>query len=88
MVIAFKDIVGCIIAMYPISFISMDSDDAGFPADIVIKAHPTVLKDIAEKFCILGYNDEHEGEALYGRLKPFVLLPFFKEANEPEYIDW
>ena len=90
MVIAFKDNMGCIIAMYPIYSISMESDKKGEPVDIVIKAEDWVLEGIAEKYCILGFNNEHDKEALYGRLQSFVVLPFYKENPELETltIDW
>lgn len=90
MVIAFKDNMGCIVAMYPISFISMESDDKGEPVDIVIKANQSILSDIAEKYGVIGYNDEHPNEALFGRLQEFVVLPFYKENPELEAltIDW
>lgn len=101
MVISFKDNMGCIVAMYPISSISMETDDEGKPVDIVIKSKSIeALDDIAEKFCILGYNAQQEDDpylpedapknyvALYGRLQEFVVLPFYKESGEPEYIDW
>ena len=103
MVIAFKDNMGCIIAMYPISFISMESDDKGEPVDIVLKSdNESILDTIAEKHCILGYNAEQEDDpylpedapkayvALYGRLQEFVVLPFYKENPELETltIDW
>jgi hypothetical protein len=55
--------------------------------DIVIKADDLTLQDIAEKYGVIGFNNEHENEALYGRLKPFIIIPF-EEPEEPEYIDW
>lgn len=112
MVIAFKDNMGCIVAMYPISFISMETDDEGKPVDIVLKSKRIeILDDIAEKYGLLGYNSQEVMdfknltkleteenayvptptglyEALYGRLQEFIVLPFYKESGEPEYIDW
>lgn len=87
MVIAFKDEMGCIGWMYHISSISMETDKEGTPVDIVIKAHYLVLQDIAEKYCALGFNDEHPGEALYGRFNAdFVVLSSYNEPKE-EYFD-
>lgn len=101
MVIAFKDNMGCIVAMYPISSISMETDDEGKPVDIMIKSYKVeTLDKIAESHCVLGYNVQQEDDpylpedapkyyvALYGRLQEFIVLPFYKESGEPEYIDW
>ena len=87
MIIAFKDEMGYLKERYPISSISMETDDKGLPVDIVIKADDLILQDIAEKYGALGFNNEHKNEALYGRLKPFIIIPF-EEPEEPEYIDW
>lgn len=86
MVIAFKDNMGCIVAMYPISSIYMESDDEGRPVDIMVRSDKIeVLDAIAEKHCILGYNVQKEDDpylpedaphnyvALYGRLQEFIV---------------
>lgn len=56
---------------YPIARICFDADEDGRPVDIVIYAEDAILKQIAEAGGLLGFNNEHPNEALYGRLLPF-----------------
>lgn len=70
---------------YLIDNIQIDTDEQDNPVDIVIRAEESVLKDIADKYAVLGINiapiydyvkDEFTDKlaGLYGRLDPFSLV--------------
>lgn len=98
MVICFLDEKRCITGIYPILSINIETDGWGIPCNICIKADPLILEEIADKYCILGYNCmpelDHEGRpsgdliALYGRLQDFIIRAKDIEPELPHEIDW
>lgn len=68
---------------YDVLSVSYERDEDGIPIDIVIIGSEEVLQSIAEEQCLLGFNiqqcqsssDVSIYEALYGRLRPFIIKP-------------
>ena len=67
---------------YDVLSISYERDEYGIPIDISIIGSEEVLQSIAEEQCLLGFNihqyqsssDASIYEALYGRLRPFIVI--------------
>lgn len=63
-----------VLDIYPIEDLSYDTDDCGRPVDIVVTCSEETADEIAEKYCVLGYNYSEEYHcALFGRLKDFSI---------------
>ena len=67
---------------YDVLSVSYERDENGIPIDISIIGSEEVLQSIAEEQCTLGFNihqylsssDTSTYEALYGRLREFIVI--------------
>lgn len=61
---------GRVLDTYTVNGVFFDTDETGKPVDIEVHAPKSITDEIAEKYCLLGYNYSEEFQcALFGRFE-------------------